>query len=66
MSDDSETPEDRHRVSLWINGGGQGLSVRSGLDSIAQGLRIIGYGFIAIAVSIVLAVGMVVTYWNAQ
>ncbi|OLT35628.1 hypothetical protein BJF84_13460 [Rhodococcus sp. CUA-806] len=35
-------------------------------SGLAQGLRVIGYGFMAIAVSVLISVCIVVTYLNGQ
>lgn len=59
-------PEQKHTVSLWVNGGGQATSFRGGMSDLAQGIRIVGYGLMALAVAIIVSTALVVTYWNGQ
>lgn len=59
---EQEPEETRLRHAVYVSG----MSNTVAASAIAQGLRIIGYGFMAIAVSVVIVGALLVTYWNAQ
>lgn len=57
-------PDSNHyRVAHYLNGGTVPRSVGS---DIGQGLAYIGYGLMAIAIAVVIATVIVVTYLNGQ